>query len=58
MGVGVVNAKVTAMDPEKLWEWLNSLPEIVREKEQSSVLAFVFFVEMLNEKEKEGKSNA
>ena len=46
---------------EKLREWLDSLPEIVRQKESANVLAFVFFVEVLKrkEKEKEGiKSNA
>ncbi len=53
LGVGVVNAKVTTVNPEKLREWLDSLPEIAREKEPANVLALVFFVEVL--KEKEGK---
>ena len=38
---------------EKLHEWPDSLPEIVRERESSNVLAFVFFVEVLKEKEGE-----
>ncbi len=44
---------------EKLQEWLDSLPEIVRQRESANVLAFVFFVEMLREKEekKEGMSS-
>ncbi|WP_457549539.1 hypothetical protein [Archaeoglobus sp.] len=52
--VGVVNAKVTAIDPEKLREWLEGIPEIAREKEPANVLALVFFVEMLKEDRKEG----
>ncbi len=56
LGVGVVNAKVTAIDQEKLREWLDGIPEAVREKEPANVLALVFFVEMLKGKEdrKEG----
>ena len=42
---------------EKLQEWLDSLPEIVRQRESASVLAFVFFVELLKEKEKEEVSS-
>jgi len=38
---------------EKLQEWLDSLPEIVRQRESANILAFVFFVEVLKEKEKE-----
>ena len=52
VGKVVVNNKQTK---EKLREWLDSLPEIVRQKESANVLAFVFFVEVLkgDEKEKE-----
>ena len=53
LGVGVVNAKVTAVDPEKLKEWLDGIPEIARQREPANVLALVFFVEELKEKEKE-----
>ena len=61
MDLGVyVNAKVTAVDPEKLKEWLDGIPEIARQREPANVLALVFFVEELKEKkEKEGvNSNA
>jgi len=37
---------------EKLQEWLDSLPEIVRQRVSANVLAFVFFVEVLKGKEK------
>ena len=53
LGVGVVNAKVTAIDLEKLKEWLDGIPEIARQREPANVLALVFFVEELKEKEKE-----
>ena len=54
MDLGVyVNAKVTAVDPEKLQEWLDGIPEIARQREPANVLALVFFVEMLKEKQKE-----
>ena len=54
MGLGVcVNAKVTAIDPEKLREWLDGIPEIARQREPANVLALVFFVEVLKGKEKE-----
>ena len=55
LGVGVINAKVTAVDPEKLREWLDGIPETAREKEPANILAFIFFVELLKEKEKEKK---
>ncbi len=41
------------VNQEKLREWLESIPEIAREKESANVLAFVFFVEVLKGKEKE-----
>ena len=41
------------VNKEKLREWLESIPEIAREKESANVLAFVFFVEVLKGKEKE-----
>ena len=44
------------VNQEKLREWLNSLPEIAREKEPANVLALVFFVEVL--KEREGKKES
>ncbi len=50
VGKVVVNNKRTK---EKLKEWLDSLPETVRQKESANVLAFVFFVEVLKRKEKE-----
>jgi len=53
LGVGVVNAKVTTIDLEKLKEWLEGIPEIARQREPANVLALVFFVEELKEKEKE-----
>ncbi|OYT34071.1 hypothetical protein B6U96_13845 [Archaeoglobales archaeon ex4484_92] len=37
---------------EKLQEWFDSLPEIVRQRVSANVLAFVFFVEVLKGKEK------
>ena len=46
---------------EKLQEWLDSLPEIVRQRESANILAFVFFVEELKSKEKrkgKGERNA
>ncbi len=52
VGKVVVNNKQIK---EKLHEWPDSLPEIVRERESSNVLAFVFFVEVLKEKESEKK---
>ncbi len=60
VGKIVVNNKDIKETREKLQEWFNSLPEIVREKEPANVLAFVFFVEMLKnkEKEREGDRNA
>ena len=61
VGKVVVNNKNNKQTREKLQEWLNSLPEIVRQRESTNILAFVFFVEMLKEKEgkKEGvKGNA
>ena len=61
VGKVVVNNKNNKQTREKLQEWLNSLPEIAREKEPANVLALVFFVEVLKEKEgkKEGvKGNA
>ncbi len=58
LGVGVVNAKVTAIDPEKLKEWLEDIPEIARQREPANVLALVFFVEMLKEDRKDGGVNS
>ena len=60
VGKIVVNNKDIKETREKLQEWFNSLPEIVRVKEPANVLAFVFFVEMLKnkEKEREGDRNA
>ncbi len=58
VGKVVVENKQTR---EKLREWLDGIPEIAREKEPANVLALVFFVEVLKEKEgkKEGvKGNA
>jgi len=53
VGKVVINNKQTR---EKLKEWLDSIPEIAREKEPANILAFVFFVEVLKGKEerKEG----
>jgi len=48
-----VNSENNKQTREKLQEWLDSLPEIVRQRESANVLAFVFFVEVLKEKEKE-----
>ena len=54
MDLGVcVNAKVIAIDAKKLQEWLDGIPEIARQREPANVLALVFFVEELKEKEKE-----
>jgi len=50
--VGKVTVK-EVNQTEKLQEWLDRLPEIVRQRESANVLAFVFFVELLKEKEKE-----
>jgi len=58
MDLGVcVNAKVTAVDPEKLQEWLDGIPEIARQREPANVLALVFFVEELKEDRKEGMNS-
>jgi len=54
-GKVVVNNKNNKQIIEKLQEWLDSLPEIVKQRESANVMAFVFFVELLNEKEKEKK---
>ena len=51
-GKVVVNNKNNKQTIEKLQEWLDSLPEIVKQRESANVLAFVFFIELLNEKEK------
>ena len=47
-----MNAKVTATNLDKLKEWLDNIPKIAREKESTNVLAFVFFVEMLKERDR------
>ncbi len=52
LGKVVVNNR-NKQTKEKLQEWLDSLPEIVRQRESANILAFVFFVEVV--KEKEGK---
>ncbi len=57
LGVCVLNTKVVAANSENLHEWLENLPEIVREKEPANVLALVFFVEMLKKENARG-SNA
>ncbi len=38
---------------EKLREWLDSIPEVAKQRGPANVLAFVFFVELMKEKEKE-----
>ena len=53
VGKVVVENKNNKQTREKLQEWLDSLPEIVRQREPANVLAFVFFVELLKEKETE-----
>ncbi|RLI80372.1 hypothetical protein DRP05_00915 [Archaeoglobales archaeon] len=53
VGKVVVENKNNKQTREKLQEWLDSLPEVVRQRESANVLALVFFVEEL--KEKEGK---
>ncbi len=60
VGKVVVNNKDIKQTREKLQEWLDSLPEIAKQRESSNVLAFVFFVEVLKERDKkEGvKGNA
>ncbi len=50
----VVNSRDNKQTREKLQEWLDSLPEIVRQKEPANVLAFVFFVEVLRGEGNEG----
>ena len=58
LGVGVLNARVTALDPEKLKEWLDSVPEVAKEKEPASVLALVFFVETLKSENRNGGADS
>jgi hypothetical protein len=41
----VVVDKGLQVNQEKLREWLDSLPEIARQRESANVLAFVFFAE-------------
>jgi len=53
VGKVVVNNKNNKQTIERLQEWLDSLPEIARAKEPANVLALVFFVEVLKDKEKE-----
>ena len=51
-GKVVVNKQ---LNPEKLQEWLENIPEIAKQRESTNVLALVFFVEVLKGKdEKEG----
>lgn len=60
-GKVVVENKNVKQTREKLQEWLDSLPEIVRQRESANILAFVFFVEELKSKEKrngKGERNA
>ena len=55
IGKVVVNSehiKDIGQNKEKLREWLDSIPEAARQREPANVLAFVFFVEVLKEKEK------
>ena len=55
IGKVVVNSehiKDIGQNTEKLREWLDSIPEAARQREPANVLAFVFFVEVLKEKEK------
>ena len=54
VGKVVVENKNNKQTREKLQEWLDSLPEIVRQRESANILAFVFFVEVLKEDRKEG----
>ncbi|RLI79893.1 hypothetical protein DRP04_08710 [Archaeoglobales archaeon] len=56
LGKAVVN---DIKQTEKLQEWFDSLPEIVRQRVSANVLAFVFFVEVLKGKERkdEGAGN-
>jgi len=51
VGKVVVENKNNKQTREKLQEWLDSLPEIVRQRESANILAFVFFVEVLKGKE-------
>ena len=51
VGKVVVENKNNKQIREKLQEWLDSLPELVRQRESANVLAFVFFVEVLKGKE-------
>ena len=52
VGKVIVNNKSNKQTIERLQELLDSLPEIAREKEPANVLALVFFVEVLKDKEK------
>ena len=51
----VVVDKGLQVNQEKLREWLDSIPEIARQRESANILAFVFFVEILKGKEKRKK---
>ena len=55
VGKIVVNSRNNKQIREKLQEWLDSLPEIVTQRESANVLAFIFFVELLKEKEKKSE---
>jgi|Deesub1362A_J573_1020465.scaffolds.fasta_scaffold03824_11 hypothetical protein len=51
LSLGTGKVIVSEQTREKLQEWLESVPEIVRQRESANILAFVFFVEVLKEKE-------
>ncbi len=55
VGKIVVNSRNNKQIREKLQKWLDSLPEIVTQRESANVLAFIFFVELLKEKEKKSE---
>ena len=55
VGKIVVNSRNNKQIREKLQEWLDSLPEIVTQRESANVLAFIFFVELLKEKKKKSE---